>query len=112
MMAASWDDELVYEVFSAVSDEARAKNQEAKKTGRVQRYQGLSFWTPNINIFRDPRWGRGQETYGEDPYLTERIADQSGTAIHSTSSNCQSATCGKRICQPSRHWYRKVTWPR
>ena len=73
MMAASWDDELVYRVFSAVSDEARAKNQEAKKSGRVQRYQGLSFWTPNINIFRDPRWGRGQETYGEDPYLTERM---------------------------------------
>ena len=73
MMAASWDDELVYNVFSAVSDEARAKNQEAKKKGRVQRYQGLSFWTPNINIFRDPRWGRGQETYGEDPYLTERM---------------------------------------
>ena len=73
MMAASWDDELVYKVFSAVSDEARAKNQQAKKSGRVQRYQGLSFWTPNINIFRDPRWGRGQETYGEDPYLTERM---------------------------------------
>ena len=73
MMAASWDDELVYKVFTAVSDEARAKNQEAKKNGRIQRYQGLSFWTPNINIFRDPRWGRGQETYGEDPYLTERM---------------------------------------
>ena len=72
-MAASWNDELLYQVFSAVSDEARAKNQEAKKTGNVQRYQGLSFWTPNINIFRDPRWGRGQETYGEDPYLTERM---------------------------------------
>ena len=73
MMAASWDDELVYNIFTAVSDEARAKNQLAKKSGRVQRYQGLSFWTPNINIFRDPRWGRGQETYGEDPYLTERM---------------------------------------
>ena len=73
MMAASWDDELVYQVFSAVSDEARAKNQAAKKNGKIQRYQGLSFWTPNINIFRDPRWGRGQETYGEDPYLTERM---------------------------------------
>ena len=72
-MAASWDDQLLYGVFTAVSDEARAKNQEAKKTGNVQRYQGLSFWTPNINIFRDPRWGRGQETYGEDPYLTERM---------------------------------------
>ena len=73
MMAASWDDALLYQVFTAVSDEARAKNQEAKKSGKVQRYQGLSFWTPNINIFRDPRWGRGQETYGEDPYLTERM---------------------------------------
>ena len=72
-MAASWDDALLYRVFTAVSDEARAKNHEAKKTGNVQRYQGLSFWTPNINIFRDPRWGRGQETYGEDPYLTERM---------------------------------------
>ena len=72
-MAASWDDALLYQVFTAVSNEARAKNQEAKKTGKVQRYQGLSFWTPNINIFRDPRWGRGQETYGEDPYLTERM---------------------------------------
>ncbi|MCR5512599.1 MAG: glycoside hydrolase family 3 C-terminal domain-containing protein [Prevotella sp.] len=72
-MAASWDDALLYKIFTAVSDEARAKNQEAKKSGHVQRYQGLSFWTPNINIFRDPRWGRGQETYGEDPYLTERM---------------------------------------
>lgn len=73
MMASSWDDALVYRIFTAVSDEARAKNQEAKHTGHVMRYQGLSFWTPNINIFRDPRWGRGQETYGEDPYLTERM---------------------------------------
>ena len=73
MMAATWNDELVYNIFTAVSDEARAKNQQAKKSGKIQRYQGLSFWTPNINIFRDPRWGRGQETYGEDPYLTERM---------------------------------------
>lgn len=72
-MAASWDDELLYKVFTAVSDEARAKAQEAKKSGEVRRYQCLSFWTPNINIFRDPRWGRGQETYGEDPYLTSRM---------------------------------------
>lgn len=72
-MAASWDDALLYKVYDAVSDEARAKNQIAKKSGDVKRYQGLSFWTPNINIFRDPRWGRGQETYGEDPYLTSRM---------------------------------------
>ena len=72
-MAASWDDAMVQEVFTAVSDEARAKNQQAKKSGSVKRYQGLSYWTPNINIFRDPRWGRGQETYGEDPYLTSKM---------------------------------------
>ena len=72
-MAASWDDALLYKVFTAVSDEARAKAQEAKKSGNIKRYQSLSFWTPNINIFRDPRWGRGQETYGEDPYLTTRM---------------------------------------
>lgn len=72
-MAASFDDNLVYKVFTAVSDEARAKYTEFKKSGNLQRYQGLTFWTPNINIFRDPRWGRGQETYGEDPYLTSRM---------------------------------------
>ena len=72
-MAASWDDALLQSVFTAVSDEARAKNSEAKARGKVQRYQCLSFWTPNINIFRDPRWGRGQETYGEDPYLTSTM---------------------------------------
>ena len=70
-MAASWDEALLEQVFTAVSDEARVKAQEAKRRGEIKRYQGLSFWTPNINIFRDPRWGRGQETYGEDPYLTE-----------------------------------------
>lgn len=72
-MAASWDDALLLQVFTAVSDEARVKHQQAKRSGDIKRYQGLSFWTPNINIFRDPRWGRGQETYGEDPYLTERM---------------------------------------
>ena len=72
-MAASWDDALLHKVFTAVSDEARVKAQQAKRSGDIKRYQGLSFWTPNINIFRDPRWGRGQETYGEDPYLTAKM---------------------------------------
>ncbi len=72
-MAASFDDELVYRVFDAVSDEARAKFHESRRNGTHTRYRGLTFWTPNINIFRDPRWGRGQETYGEDPYLTARM---------------------------------------
>ncbi len=69
-MAAAFDDAAVYNVFSAVSDEARAKNTLAASEGSYERYQGLTFWTPTINIYRDPRWGRGIETYGEDPYLT------------------------------------------
>ncbi|MBP5637334.1 MAG: glycoside hydrolase family 3 C-terminal domain-containing protein [Bacteroidales bacterium] len=69
-MAASFDEQLLEEVFTAVSDEARIKNRQAREAGFVGNYQGLTFWTPNINIFRDPRWGRGMETYGEDPYLT------------------------------------------
>ena len=72
-MAASWDDALLHKVFTAVSDEARVKAQQAKQSGNIRRYQSLSFWTPNINIFRDPRWGRGQETYGEDPFLTSKM---------------------------------------
>ncbi|MFH1195025.1 MAG: xylan 1,4-beta-xylosidase [bacterium] len=73
-MAASFDDQLVFKIFSAVSDEARAKYNQSQKRGlENRRFQSLSVWTPNINIFRDPRWGRGQETYGEDPYLTSRM---------------------------------------
>ena len=72
-MAASWDDALLHRVFTAVSDEARVKARQAKQSGNIRRYQSLSFWTPNINIFRDPRWGRGQETYGEDPFLTSKM---------------------------------------
>ena len=72
-MAASWDDALLHKVFTAVSDEARVKARQAKQSGHIRRYQSLSFWTPNINIFRDPRWGRGQETYGEDPFLTSKM---------------------------------------
>ena len=70
-MAASFDDALVYKIFDAVSDETRAKYNQAMKKGQEnKRFLSLSVWTPNINIFRDPSWGRGQETYGEDPYLT------------------------------------------
>lgn len=72
-MGAAFNDSLLHVVFTAVSDEARAKNHMARRDSSYQRYEGLTFWTPNINIFRDPRWGRGQETYGEDPYLTGRL---------------------------------------
>jgi beta-glucosidase len=72
-MAASFDDILLNQVFTVVSDEARIKNRLACEKDEHKKYQGLTMWTPNINIFRDPRWGRGQETYGEDPYLTSRM---------------------------------------
>jgi beta-glucosidase len=72
-MAASFNTELLHSAACAISDEARAKHHEALRLGHHGIYQGLTFWTPNINIFRDPRWGRGQETYGEDPYLTARM---------------------------------------
>ncbi|MBN1144462.1 MAG: glycoside hydrolase family 3 C-terminal domain-containing protein [Bacteroidales bacterium] len=76
-MAASFNDKLVFDIFNAVSDEARAKyNQWIQNGNENKRFLSLSVWTPNVNIFRDPRWGRGQETYGEDPYLTSRMGVQ------------------------------------
>jgi beta-glucosidase len=69
-MAATWNPGLVHRVAVAISDEARAKHHEAQRRGIRGIYSGLTFWSPNVNVFRDPRWGRGQETYGEDPYLT------------------------------------------
>ncbi|MBN1183896.1 MAG: glycoside hydrolase family 3 C-terminal domain-containing protein [Bacteroidales bacterium] len=76
-MAASFNDELLYEIFNAVSDEARAKyHQWLSRGNENKRFLSLSVWTPNVNIFRDPRWGRGQETYGEDPYLMARMGIQ------------------------------------
>lgn len=73
-LAATWNPALIKKVATAISDEARAKYNESRKFGDTQQYQGLTMWSPNINIFRDPRWGRGHETYGEDPHLTSRIA--------------------------------------
>jgi beta-glucosidase len=73
-LAATWDTELMLRVATVISDEARAKHHESVRQGRRGIYEGLTFWSPNINIFRDPRWGRGMETFGEDPYLTGRLA--------------------------------------
>ncbi|MFO7575211.1 MAG: glycoside hydrolase family 3 C-terminal domain-containing protein [Bacteroidales bacterium] len=72
-MAAAFDEEMVLRVATAISDEGRAKYNEAVRGGNRGQYLGLTYWTPNINIFRDPRWGRGQETWGEDPFLTGRM---------------------------------------
>ncbi|MGV8979761.1 glycoside hydrolase family 3 C-terminal domain-containing protein [Clostridium sp.] len=72
-MAATFDEDLLYKVAGVISTEGRAKYHESQRNGDHDIYKGLTFWSPNINIFRDPRWGRGHETYGEDPYLTGRL---------------------------------------
>ena len=72
-MAATWDKSMVHSMGDVVSTEARAKYNQAQREGNHRIFYGLTFWSPNINIFRDPRWGRGQETYGEDPFLTGRM---------------------------------------
>jgi beta-glucosidase len=73
-LAATWDDSLIFAMATVIGIEARAKHHDFARRGERSRYQGLTFWSPNINLFRDPRWGRGQETYGEDPFLTARLA--------------------------------------
>ncbi len=74
-MAATWNKKLIERVASAIGDEGRAKYHEAlRRNGYTDQYQGLNLWSPNVNIFRDPRWGRGQETWGEDPFLTGEMA--------------------------------------
>jgi len=72
-MAATWDPTMVHQMGTVISTEARAKYNQAQREGNHRIFYGLTFWSPNINIFRDPRWGRGQETYGEDPFLTSRL---------------------------------------
>jgi beta-glucosidase len=86
-MAATFDEDLLFRVATAISDEARAKHHEAVRKGNRAQYLGLSFWTPNINIFRDPRWGRGQETYGEDPYLTSILGSAFVRGLQGEDSN-------------------------
>ena len=75
-IAASWNKSLIYDIASSISDEARAKHHDFVSKGERGIYQGLTFWSPNINIFRDPRWGRGHETYGEDPFLTGEMGKE------------------------------------
>lgn len=75
-LGATWDQNLIFMVSTTISDEARAKYHEFIRIGSRKIYQGLTFWSPNVNIFRDPRWGRGQETYGEDPFLTGKLGVQ------------------------------------
>ncbi len=95
-MAATFDDTLLHDVFSCISDEARAKFNTLGDQD-VTRYKGLTFWTPNVNIFRDPRWGRGQETYGEDPYLSSMLgkAAVEGLQGPADSKHIKTIACAK-----------------
>lgn len=95
-MAASFDDALIHDIFNCISDEARAKYNMLGDE-EVTRYKGLTFWTPNVNIFRDPRWGRGQETYGEDPYLTSMLgkAAVEGLQGPADAKNIKTIACAK-----------------
>jgi beta-glucosidase len=97
-LAATFDKDLAFKVSSAISDEARAMHNAAKSKGYNLQYGGLTFWTPNINIFRDPRWGRGQETYGEDPYLTSIIGTSFVKGLQGDDPNyLKTAACAKHF---------------
>jgi beta-glucosidase len=96
-MAATWDKELIHRVASAIGDEGRAKYHAAlRRNGYTAQYQGLTFWSPNVNIFRDPRWGRGQETWGEDPFLTGEMAAEFVKGLHGDHPKyLKAAACAK-----------------
>lgn len=97
-LGATFDADLAYRVSSAISDEARAMHNAAKAKGYNNQYGGLTFWTPNINIFRDPRWGRGQETYGEDPFLTATIGAAFVKGMQGDNPNyLKTAACAKHF---------------
>lgn len=95
-MAAAWDARLLKDVANAISDEGRAIYNDASAKGNYSIYHGLTYWTPNVNIFRDPRWGRGQETYGEDPYLTGALGKSFVAGLQGDDSQyLKAAACAK-----------------
>lgn len=96
-LAASFDEDLIYEVAEAISTEGRAKFNMQQKHKDTDIYKGLTFWAPNVNIFRDPRWGRGHETFGEDPYLTSRLAVKYIEGIQGDGEFMKAAACAKHF---------------
>ena len=97
-LGATFDIELLNSIGDAISDEARAKYQVAQRIGNYGRYAGLTFWSPNVNIFRDPRWGRGMETYGEDPYLTGMLGTAFVKGLQGDDPNyLKAAACAKHF---------------
>lgn len=100
-LAAMFDEELLMRIGNAVADEGRAKYHEAVRNGDRGLYKGLTFWSPNINIFRDPRWGRGHETYGEDPYLTSRMGVSYIKGMQGNGRRLKAAACVKHFAAHS-----------
>jgi len=97
-LAATLDKDLIFRIATAISDEARAKYNAAIAKGSRQQYQGLTFWSPNVNIFRDPRWGRGQETWGEDPFLTSTLGVAYVKGLQGDNPNyLKAAACAKHF---------------
>ena len=96
-LAAMFDDEMLEQIGDAVSDEARAKYNAQSSEGDRDIYKGLTLWSPNVNIFRDPRWGRGHETYGEDPYLTTRLGVAYVKGLQGHGEYLKAAACAKHF---------------
>jgi beta-glucosidase len=118
-MAATWDKDLIHRVASAISDEGRAKYHAAlRRNGYTAQYQGLTFWSPNVNIFRDPRWGRGQETWGEDPFLTGEMAAEFVKGLQGNDPKyLKAAACAKHYAvhsgpEKDRHFFNAVVTKR
>src|SRR5215217_7507023 len=118
-MAATWDQELIHRVASAIGDEGRAKYHAAlRRNGYNDQYQGLNFWAPNVNIFRDPRWGRGQETWGEDPFLTGEMGASFVRGLQGDHPTyLKTAACAKHYAvhsgpEQERHTFNAMVSPR
>ena len=116
-MAAMFDDELLEQIADAIATEARAKYNALSAEGDRDIYHGLTMWSPNINIFRDPRWGRGHETYGEDPYLTARLGCAFVRGLQGTGETMKTAACAKHFAVHSgpealRHSFNAVAAPK
>ena len=109
-LAAAFDTEMMKEIGSVIATEGRAKYNENQKYGDRDIYKGLTFWAPNVNIFRDPRWGRGHETYAEDPYLTSRLAVPFIQGLQSDGEYMKTAACAKHFAvhsgpEAKRHFF-------
>ena len=116
-LAAMFDDALLEQLGDVAATEGRAKFNQFSKKGDRDIYHGLSFWSPNINIFRDPRWGRGHETYGEDPYLTSRMGQAYVHGLQGHGEHLKSAACAKHFAVHSgpealRHQFNAVATPK